>query len=96
MNMWFLICIGVFILFGLVLIAALRRGTRAVRNGLKEQAARIDQEDGTGEANTRWARGDTGPSPQTPKKIQAMVSCTACGGENPAGASVCTYCRRRL
>ena len=96
MNIWFLICIGVFALFGLVLVATLLRGTRAVRDSLKEGAARVEQGDGPGDANTRWAHGDTGSATKVPKKAEAIVSCLSCGGENPAGTSSCSYCGRKL
>jgi hypothetical protein len=96
MNVWFLICIGVFVLFGLVLIFTLVRGIRVVQDGLKEQAADGPQEKAAGEANTRWAHGDTALAPDSMQKPQAMVICPSCGGENPNGANVCAYCGGNL
>lgn len=96
MNMWFLICIGVFVLFGLVLIFALVRGTRAVRDGFKEQAADGQREESAGDPNTHWARGDTAPAPDSPRKPQGMANCPSCGGNNPDDASACAYCGRKL
>jgi len=96
MNMWFLICISVLVLFGLVLIFALVRGTRKVRDRLEDQTVEGVKEADPGEINTRWARADTVHAPDSPRKPQGTLNCPSCGGENPGGASTCVYCGRKL
>ena len=96
LSMGFLICVGVPILLGLVLIFALSRGMRTVREGLKKQVAEPREESTSGEVNTRWAHGDTAPAPDVQRAPKAVVVCPSCGGENPNGAIACAYCGRKL
>ena len=88
-----LICLGVMTLTAVVVIFALRRGTKAISEQLKEQENTIAE---LGGGNTRWARGDLKSAPQPEKTEEPMKTCPACGGENAAGSSSCTYCGRAL
>ena len=88
-----LICSGVITLLGVVVIFVLWRGTKTIGRQLKEQENTLSELDG---GNTRWARGDLKNAPQPEKTGEPMKACTACGGENPAGSSSCTYCGRAL
>ena len=88
-----LICAGVMILTAVVVIFALRRGTKTISKHLKEQENALAE---PGSGNTRWAHGDLKSGLQTEKTEQPMKTCPACGGENAAGSSSCTYCGSAL
>ncbi len=88
-----LICLGMMILTAVVVIFALRRRTQAISQQVQENTAL--PENGP-PANTRWARGDLKSTPQPDKTEELMKACPACGGENAAGSSSCTYCGRAL
>ena len=88
-----LICLGVMILTAVVVIFALRRGTQAINQQVQENTAVPEK---GSPANTRWARGDLKSTQQPKKTDQPMKACPACGGENAAGCSSCTFCGRAL
>jgi len=90
------ICLGVIVLTGLMLIFALRRGTRSIQENLEKQTQSESSSKPSESANTRWARGDMEAAQQPPRTRTKMVSCPTCGGENPTGASVCSFCGREL
>ena len=88
-----LICSGVMTLTTVVVIFALWRGTKAISKQLKEQDNTLAE---PGSGNTRWAHGDLKSGPQPEKTKEPIKACPACGGENAAGSSSCTYCGRAL
>ena len=88
-----LICSGLITLMGVVVIFVLWRGTKAIGKQLNEQENTLAE---LGSGNTRWARGDLKSTPQPEKTEKPMKTCPACGGENAAGSSTCTYCGRAL
>lgn len=88
-----LICMGVTILTALVIIFALRRGTRAINTQAQDMIAEKRQEPN---ANTRWARADLQGEGRQNSKPAPSVTCPACGGENAAGSRTCAYCSRQL
>lgn len=98
--MWLVVgaalCLGIIVLTIVLLIFALRRGSRAVRQGLQEQETQGTSPDASIGASTRWARGDLKAAPEPPKMEVVMAPCPACGGENHRGAAVCGFCGRKL
>jgi len=96
MNTAFLFCLGIFVLFAVILAVVLIRGARAARAVLKDQNQDTDEPQDKVAANNRWARGDTAPAPQNEKTPITLQACPACGGENPLKASSCAYCGRKL
>jgi len=88
-----LMCLGVVILTMLVIIFALRRGTRKINDQVEELASRQEASPG---GNTRWARGDLADSNSPPAPQIQMRACPACGGENDAGNTVCSFCGSKL
>jgi len=88
-----LMCLGVVILTMLVIIFALRRGTRKINEQVDEITSR---QDGSADGNTRWARGNLADVSPPPAPEKPMLACPACGGENEAGASVCSFCGSKL
>jgi len=86
-------CLVVMILTAVVVIFALRRGTRAINDEVRDI---VDKQNGTSGENTRWARGDLEGAPRIPKKEKPRTTCPACGGENPAKSRACAYCGRNL
>jgi len=91
------ICLVVLVLTTLIVVFAMRRGTRTVQDAL-ERREKGDQPpvQEARSADTRWARGDLKSPPQPPRRDPRMVSCPECGGENPAGTAECVYCGRKL
>ncbi len=88
-----LICMGVTILTALVIIIALRRGTK----GINEQAEKIiSEKNQTPAGNTRWARGDLQGEARAPIVPQAAKHCPACGAENTANSAACAFCGRKF
>jgi cbb3-type cytochrome oxidase subunit 3 len=88
-----LICMGITILTAVVIIFALRRGTKAINEQAQDVIAQKQQ---TSSGNTRWARGDTQGETIKTQPALLMVTCPACGGENIAGSSTCTFCGSKL
>jgi len=88
-----LLCMGVTILTALVIIFALRRGTKAIN--AQAQNLKSEHNQATS-ANTRWARGDLQGEIRPSQKTQPPVTCPACGGENPAGSNTCAFCGGKL
>ncbi|MDO9545907.1 MAG: hypothetical protein Q7J07_04045 [Pelolinea sp.] len=86
-----LICLGVILLTGLVIIFALRRGTRSINEKVKEYSAPAEPSIGV---NNRWGHGDLKAPTQSKTKEIEMEVCPACGGENPSGSSACAFCGR--
>lgn len=89
-----LFCIGVILLTGLVIVFALRRGTRTINEKVKEYGTTSEKINPS--ADDRWARGDLKGSPQNIPIGIEMQTCPACGGENSKGSSVCAFCGRSL
>lgn len=88
-----LFCMGVIVLAALVIIFALRRGTRTIN----EKAEQILSEDSSAPSgNTRWARGDMQGEPAKNSPEIPMAACPACGAENPSGSGTCAYCGSKL
>ena len=88
-----LLCMGVTILTALVIIFALRRGTKAI-NEQAEQV--ITEKQSTQSANTRWARADLKSESNDRVSPPPMHTCPGCGGENPVNSGTCAYCGRKL
>ena len=88
-----LICLGVILLTGVVIIFALRRGTQSINEKVKEYSSPTEISTG---ANNRWARGDLKGTAQSKAKKIEMKTCPACGGENPSTSSTCAFCGRTL
>ena len=88
-----LICLGVMILTAVVVILAIRRGTQVINQQVQENTS--VPENGS-PANTRWARGDLKSAPQPVEIEKPIKTCPACGGENAAGSSSCTYCGSQI
>jgi uncharacterized membrane protein len=88
-----LICMIVTILTAVVVVFALRRGTRAINEQAQDVIAQKQQ---TSSGNTRWARGDLQSENLEAPKPQPTIACPACGGENTAGSSTCTFCSSKL
>jgi len=88
-----LLCMGVTILTALVIIFALRRGTKAINEQAQDIKSKQDQ---AASANTRWARGDLQGEAKPLQATRPPVTCPACGGENAAGSSSCGFCGNQL
>ena len=88
-----LFCMIVTILTAVVIIFALRRGTKKI-NEQAEQV--ISEKESNTPANTRWARGDLQGDPGTATPTPTMLACPSCGGENPANSNSCAFCGRKL
>jgi len=88
-----LLCMGVTILTALVIIFALRRGTKKINDQVGEIAAE-KQADSSG--NTRWARGDLQGESRENREPLPTITCPACGGENSAGSKTCAFCGTKL
>jgi len=88
-----LICMIVTILTALVIIFALRRGTRAINKQAQDVIAQKQQ---TSSGNTRWTRGDLQVETMAAPKPQPTIACPACGGENAASSSTCAFCGHNL
>lgn len=88
-----LICLGVSIIIGIVILVALRRGTQTVSQYAEEQQNSVN---GNVSANTRWARGDLKGVDQPVIDVSAVTACPACGGSNPEGSAACKFCGREL
>jgi len=84
-----LICLGVFLVSGIVILFSLRRGTRSIQDYLEKQETTPHQ---TENHDTRWAKAELKSSaePSSPSVIPAK--CPACGGENPADEKTCQFC----
>ena len=89
------LCLGAVILTSFVIFYAFRRGKQAVGQALEENAGDSPEPDAAVDADTRWSRGGLAEISQ-PETMIEMSACPACGGENPAGASACAYCGRKL
>ena len=90
------LCLGVIILTIVLIFLALKRGSRAISQGLKERAEVDVQSVDLVNADNRLARGNL-KSASTPSIVEmAMVACPACGGENPGSSGVCAHCGRKL
>jgi len=88
-----LICLGVLILTTVVIIFALRRGTKTI----SEQARQYtEKKPDIADANTRLGRGDLQGETRVKIPEPPKVACPACGGENPAGSSVCAFCGSKM
>lgn len=88
-----LFCMGIMMLTALVIIIALRRGTKTIN----EQADQvIAEKQKTPTINTRWARSDLQGESKGSTAVSPLVSCPACGGKSPAGNSTCAFCGRKL
>ena len=85
-----LFCLGVILLTGVVIIFALRRGTRSINEKLNDQPA------SNAEANNRWARGDLKNASHSRTKEIKMTPCPACGGENKNSSTTCAYCGNKI
>lgn len=90
------LCLGVIILTIVLIFLALKRGSRAISQELKERADENAQSVDPVSPNNRLARSDLKAVPTPLKTETAMDACPACGGENPGGAGVCAYCGRKL
>lgn len=88
-----LACMGVTILTALVIIFALRRGTKSIN---KQAQDVITQKEQPINGNTRWTRGDLQGEPRHTPAPTAMATCPACGGENTSGSASCAFCGRQL
>ena len=88
-----LICMIVTILTAVVVIFALRRGTRAINEQAQDVIAQKQQ---TSSGNTRWARGDLQSEKFDAPKTEPTIPCPACGGENKSGSSTCSFCGSKL
>jgi len=88
-----LICLGVSILTGIVILFALRRGTQSIKTYMEEQES---DDEKSGSIDTRWARADLKCDQQPSTINEPTAACPACGAENPFGSLTCQYCRRKL
>jgi uncharacterized membrane protein len=88
-----LLCLIVMILTALVVIFALRRGTKKINEQAQEYTSESNR---NSSANSRWARGDLHGSQPLAKEEEPMLTCPACGGENVAGSSTCAFCGKKL
>jgi hypothetical protein len=89
------VCLGVVALTSFILFYALRRGTRSINERLQDEANNAPKSDNTAEGDLASASNE--PSESISRHTaDEMSACTACGGENPAGASKCAYCGRKL
>ena len=88
-----LICLGVSILTGIVILIALRRGTQSIKTYMEEQESDAKK---SGSTDTRWARADMKSDQQLSAVNEPTAVCPACGAENQIGSSTCPYCGRNL
>lgn len=88
-----LLCMGITILTALVIIFALRRGTKAINEQVGEV---VSERQGETSGNTRWARGDLQGEPRAAINTPPAKTCPACGGENTAASSSCAFCGTKL
>lgn len=99
-SVWLLagaaLCLGVIILTSVLLFIALKRGSRVIRQGLKDRADEDVQSVDRVNADNPLARGNLKSAPPSLEVAVAMDACPACGGENPRGAGICAYCGRKL
>ena len=89
------VCLGIVVLTSIVIFLALRRGTQAISQRLKDEDNGASNSDESIETESRWARADLAEKDQ-PGVIIEMAACPACGGENTVGAVACAYCGRKL
>ena len=89
-------CLGVLILTAIIVLLALRRGTQTISRQLKENDQPISQPHEFSNTNTRWARADLKAEPEPSQAEIQLSPCPACGGENPAGSNLCSFCGRKL
>jgi hypothetical protein len=88
-----LLCLIVMILTALVVVFALRRGTKKINEQVQEYTSESSRDSF---ANNRWARGDLQGSPRPVIKEEPLLTCPSCGGENAAGSSTCAFCGKKL
>ena len=88
-----LLCLIVMILTALIVIFALRRGTKKINEQAQEYTSEKSR---NSSANSRWARGDLQNSQHPAKEKEPLRICPACGGENDAGRSTCAFCGKKL
>ena len=88
-----LLCMGIIILTALVIIFALRRGTKTINETAQQVIAEKQTKNS---ANTRWARGDLQAGAENKPPEQIQMACPACGAQNPAGSGNCAYCGHSL
>lgn len=91
-----LICLGVTLIIGVVILFALRRGTRTINDYMENQKGASDTPKEAANPDTRWARSDLKSEASLPAATGATSACPACGGENSPGSTVCQYCGRKL
>lgn len=89
------LCLGAVILTAFLIILALRRGSRAISQGVQKLGEET-QSQSSAATDTRWAQGDLKGGPNLSTMELITDSCPACGGENPRGASTCGFCGRNL
>ncbi|MBM3136645.1 MAG: hypothetical protein FJZ98_00475 [Chloroflexi bacterium] len=89
------LCLGVIILTAFLIILVLRRGSRAISQGVQKLEEESQSQAST-VSDSRWAQADLKGKPN-PSTMEAEVKpCPACGGENPSGAVMCGFCGRKL
>jgi hypothetical protein len=89
------LCLGGVLLTAFLIILVLRRGSRAISQGVQklEEEPRSQT---SAASDTRWAQGDLKGSPNLSAAEVVTDPCPACGGENPRGSVVCGFCGRKL
>jgi hypothetical protein len=88
-----LICMGVIILTGILIIFALRRGTRTISEKLNDRSSSAET---STPANDRWARGDMENTSRSQSEQVKTKKCPACGGENTSRSGTCAYCSSKI
>jgi len=88
-------CLGMILLTGFLIILALRRGSRAISQGV-QNLGKESQTQPSVAADSRWAQSDLKDKTGTSTMEMGTNPCPACGGENPRGSVVCAFCGRKL
>jgi hypothetical protein len=88
-----LTCLGVILLTGIVIIFALRRGTRSISENLNDRPTPAEA---NAQANNRWARGDLKNTSGNKAEQVKTKTCPACGGENTSSSATCAYCGSKV
>jgi len=84
------LCLGVLVILGLLILFMFMRKGKQVIDQQTEVLKSVET------INTRWARADLKADAPTIQPESASLACPACGGSNPAQASVCQFCGRSL
>jgi hypothetical protein len=89
------VCLGVVALTSFIIFYAFRRGGRDIIEHLQEKDSSTQNSADSADVDASSASNELSDSGSS-NIVKEMSACPACGGENPADASRCDYCGRKL